>query len=549
MKRYYLYVILFFWTSFALGQIQTKVTPQKAALGETIRLTLTSDMPAQAGLRPDLSPLKQLFQVIGTEQSMSYSVTNGSAHAISQWVILLNAKQKGTLTIPAIQIGQDSSQPQQVEIVDAMTKDDDNAGDVVDSTLLLKTEVSHDHPYINQQVIYTVKLYHTQRLVDANYQPPTIEHALLFPLGDGQSYQSVLNGQIYAVEEQQYAVFPQKSGTLELVAPSLHAMVYNDGPQRVSAKAKTITLNVKPAPDTFTGQQWFPAKQVKLAQTYSTQDNFIIEGNTLVRTVTLQAIGLPAQLLPNLNFMADKGVGVYPEKPNVDNVIRQNELVSKAVIKVTYLFNQAGPVTIPALSVKWFNTTTGREEETILPPKQLTIIAKDTLTHSSVSSKADKAVEPASTVKPSDLRPKSQDNSPLLPWVIVAICALGWIMTILCWLLSKKGTWFKGNKRVALKRLHDACMQNQPTIARNALLQWAVLQWPDANIMNITDLTRVVHDAALKKQLLILSHALYGQDGKISWRGDALWHCVAKHRTIKNTHKNKGSQLPPINPF
>ena len=551
MKRYVLIFILLVWYGAVFAEIALEVAPTKATLGDTIKLTLTVNDVSITGTAPDLSPLQKYFHIVGTQQSMSYSVSNGQAHAISQWIILLTPKQTGIVPIPAIKIGQQYSQSSQVDI-----KDTQEANTVTDSTahasheaLFLKTEVSNTHPFLNEQVIYTVKLYHSQRLVDADYQPPSIEDALLFPLGDGQSYQSVLDGQTYAVEEQQYAVFPQKSGTLRLVAPIFQALVYDQGPARVRALAKTTALSVKPVPATFTGKHWFPAKQVKLTEVYSNQETVITKGNTLVRTVTLQAVGVPAQLLPQLVFDGSEQLRVYPEKPDIDNVIRQKELISKTVVKVTYLFQKSGQVSIPALRLKWFNTVTGKEEEAILPARALEIKAKIKATPMHYKAAATKPMQ-AEKLQPKRVAQVAPlPSTPNVAWIVVGVLAIGWIMTLVVWWLSHRSLSVRRSKRVASKRLHDACMRNQVLAARTALLHWAALQWPDVKILNMTDLTRVVHDAVLKKQLTLLSQALYSQDGKITWRGDALWHSVVAHRAKRVTKKNKKETLPPINPF
>ena len=58
-------------------------------------------------------------------------------------------------------------------------------------------------------------------------------------------------------------------------------------------------------------------------------------------------------------------------------------------------------------------------------------------------------------------------------------------------------------------------------------------------------------DAELKKQLHLLSLALYGQNGKATWHGDTLWLCVVAYKSKKlklKKKKQKTDSLPPINP-
>lgn len=63
---------------------------------------------------------------------------------------------------------------------------------------------------MNQQIIYKVTLYNSKHLLDADYQGPQVENALLIPLGQEKRYQTQKNNINYLVEEQNYAIFPQK---------------------------------------------------------------------------------------------------------------------------------------------------------------------------------------------------------------------------------------------------------------------------------------------------------------------------------------------------
>lgn len=60
---------------------------------------------------------------------------------------------------------------------------------------------------MNQQAILTVKLLTSRRLIDVDYQPPKLQDGILIPIGSGNQYQTMINGTLYAVEEQKYVFF------------------------------------------------------------------------------------------------------------------------------------------------------------------------------------------------------------------------------------------------------------------------------------------------------------------------------------------------------
>ncbi len=543
MKRYLLISLLLSFHLVANATISTQVSHSRVQMGETFRLTFTVDAP-EADSVPDLTPLQQNFAIVGTERSMAYSIINGERHSFHQWMVLLSPQKTGVLLIPAIQIGQEQSKASSIEVRnDSSSTPLSNKKDNADTDqLLLKTELSPPNPFINQQVIYTVKLYTSQRLLDAEYQPPTIDNALLIPLGDGRHYQTILDDHHYRVEEQQYAIFPQKSGELTINPPSFRALIFDAVPRRMTAHTKANQLTVKPVPTNFTGKHWLPAQQAALTEVYDQTTTSMTEGSTLIRTVTLQANGVPAQLLPPIELAPSDQFNSYPEKPELHNSTRQQSLIGRADIKITYLLNKAGPVTIPAIEVPWFNTVTGKEEILSLPARLLNIQLNQ-----ATQASAPKNTAKAPAVLPiKHLLSLSVTKSNTLAWWLAGGFAMAWIATLLLWWLRRAGH-SQSPLTSALKAIRAACKNNDPNETQRALIRWARLQWPKLNPLNLHQLEQLVTDPDLKEQLSSLSKALYRNEKNTPWEGARLWQCINKFRPITSKENNKKQGLPPIN--
>lgn len=542
-------IILLCWHVIAMANISMDINPSPVQLGEAFRLTFTLDDPQANGV-PDLTPLQNDFNIVGTERSTAYSIINGQTHSRHQWTVLLTAKKAGVLLIPSIQFGHQQSTANSIEVTGdqvAPTPEDLQKNTPQDE-VMLKTEVSTKDPFVNQQLIYTVKLYNSQRLLDAEYVPPRVEDALLIPLGEGRRSQTILGGRGYTVEEQQYAVFPQKSGDLTIIAPSFKALVFETTPRRINVHAKETSLVVKPRPADFTGKYWLPATQAALTETYDQSNTMMNQGSTLVRTITLQVAGIPAQLLPTLTLPNSSQFNTYSQKPDLHNTARQNELIGRADIKVTYLFNKPGQVTIPAIQVPWFNTSTGKEEIVSLPERTLEIAP------SSGSVPQQPTITPLSATKPAPALPleslpiEAVKKSDGLAWWLAGGFGLAWMITLLLWWWIKKHPTAGPSKRLILKNMHEACVQNNPEQAQAAVMQWAAWQWPEAKLLNLQHVEKWVRDPVLKKQLSLLSQVLYSQGKNRRWQGDALWRSVRAYTHKKSAGKSKNSELPPINP-
>ena len=134
-----------------------------------------------------------------------------------------------------------------------------------------------------------------------------------------------------------------------------------------------------------------------------------------------------------------------------------------------------------------------------------------------------------------------------LGWWFAGIFAVVWVITLFIWWLRFSNS-FSRQRRHALRQLHDACVHQDPAVARQALLHWAKFIWPNAKLLNLNDLTKHVRDPEFTKQIHLLSQVLYSQDKKQSWQGFDLWRCVSRFRyQSRKTRRDQG--LPPINPI
>lgn len=551
MNKLILGSILYLFSAFSHAEIQVQIEPSSVTMEQSFQLIIT---PLGSHMRsiPDLSGLQKDFIILATERNVNYSVYNGQSMTISQWVITLKALKSGVLTIPSIKIGTEKSTPITINVEPAKAQDGSAAAQQQD--LMLTAEVNVEKPYVNQQIIYTVTLYNSKRLLDAAYQAPQVQDALLIPLGDARSYQTVKNNISYIAEEQKYAIYPQKSGSLKIISPSFTALVYDTNPQRIKVQDKTIELNIQPIPKQYQGATWLPAKFVHLTEQYEYAGQTLNQGSTLVRTVTLEAGQIPAQLLPKINFAAGDGFSVYPEKGADKNQVRQGELVGSTEFKVTYLFNKPGKIILPEIQIHWFNTYTGKDEIALLAPRSIDITAalgasntnpvpKKTNDKPNAANPVTTPVNPA----PAVVAPTAQDSNWI--WYLALFFAVAWLVTLGLWGWQRKGGRFSNTQyNTALEQLKRACTACNPQQARDALLIWARLHWSDAKILNLTDLAYLVRDPQLKKQLQILSKVLYKSNEKVLWRGDELLRAVYAIKRNKTGVNDRRTILPPINP-
>lgn len=537
----------------ASAKLSVQLDSSIVQVGQTFRLTLMDDNP-YTHARPDLAPLQTNFTVVGAQQMSNYTVINGQAHSLNQWVLLLTPKHAGVLKIPPIVIGQEKTEESQIEVTTsgssaAVSQSQNNKVPAVKFV----TEVSDSRPYVNQEVIYTVKIYISRRLLDADYQPPQVKDALMVSLGEPNRYQTVENDISYTVEELQYAFFPQKSGILKITPPQFHALVFDAIPGNVQITAKTTSLKVQPAPILDQKISWLPAKKVTLEEVYDNQSKSIEQGTMIERTITLSATGAAAQLLPRLAFETNNQFSVYPQTPSEETHYQQPDLKGVVVIKATYLFNKSGTIVIPKLKLPWFNTVSGKSQEAFLPARTMIVSPSAATTTSTTALPTQIRPEKSLASSTEKLAVPVQSPAPqltaqyrLVLFVAVGF-ALAWLVTLLLWWRARTTRTGNGINK-ARKRVRLACRHHDPAAAKEALIDWARKVWPEALIFNLGDIEALVGVFDLKRAINILSQQLY-QGKKQKWQGTELGRSFAGYKPEKvGRQKKKKNHLPPINP-
>lgn len=512
-------------------------------LGRQVSLTLTYDPSASQGT-PDLSALRTDFTILATEQSMSYSLINGQTRSIGQWRIVLEPNHAGLITIPAIHIGSLSSTPMQLNVshaaIPAPATNDVQNGEPHPATTLMVT-VDSKTPYLHQEVLYKVRLETSSRLADVRYKAPQVDNAILFPLGTGQESQMNRDGVVYHVDEQTYAVFPQKSGPLVITPPTLHALSYDFAPKSVSLTGESVTLEVKPLPKHTVRSTWLPSKLVRLQEHYDQAELQLRQGATVVRTIELQAQGLVAQLLPEIPFPEKSDLRTYADQAERDTRIQQGELWGRAKVKLTYVFPKAGKVVLPAIHLPWFNVKTQKMELAELPAKPYHILASD-----SVPTVKPKPVLPTRKAQPltdshvDHMRPRVWEWKPILVrggGLGIGVSVLGLLFALFRW------RW-RASK--PYRDLRAACKTNDMEATKLALVAWGNQQWAGKDMTHFTQILPLLREQdVLRIALQEFMTVLYHRKAAV-WQGASLWRALQAFKKYPEPKPARAQVVPAI---
>jgi hypothetical protein len=536
------------------AEINVQVDRNPINLNESVQITFSTTEEPDAA--PDFSPLEDDFEILNQSQQQSTSIINWTKTKSIQWILTVMPKRAGTLMIPAINFGSDSSEYSALIVNKAPVQANNNAD------LFLQVSVNTEQPYVQEQVLYTLKLYRKVQISQAQLTEPVLENAVIEKLGEDKNYRTQHQGESYIVTERRYAIFPQQSGSMTIAPLELTAGIviankprFNGFFNRQSTRTKRVSsrpikLEVKSKPASAGPHIWLPAEQVLLQEKWSNDDLQVTVGEPITRTITLKVAGATSAALPQLssdNMPAN--LKSYPDQPVLQEKTLDDGIIALREEKIALIPNQAGSYTLPAIEVHWWNTQTKQMQVSRIAERTLVAVAGSNTTPQT-------PIQPVINPVPLDTEPLTINNKAITTapatnntWFWLAIFfACAWLITLIYFLTNrtvkvKKTVPEPAEKSTAaVKNLKQACMKNEPIMAKDALLQWGREQF------NVSNLTKIAEqcDETLQNEILALNIILYSNKSK-AWQGASLWSAF---QAFKPDHSNKKvSKEDPLEPL
>lgn len=548
------------------------------AKDETLTLTVTYDGDDNDA-ELDTSQLEQQFSILGRNRSSRVSITNGSMNNSSAWIFELQPKKSGQLLIPSFQVNGEISEAISIAVSNKP------ATNLPDRRLYTEVEVDKSQPLVQEQIVVSWRLVTADRNVSRpSIDAPQLENVLVYDLGTRQYQRSAADSSLETVLEQRMAFFPQHSGALHI--PSLRFNFLLSTPRRFATgllhnafekrflNTEPKTINVAPAPVDTQGRAWVPAQAVGLSQQLAgvTAGNQATVGQVLTRTIVSRSVGLMSEQLSAPNMSAD-GFKTYAEKPTLQNESRSEGVIGTRLDHVTVIPTHPGTLTLPAISIPWFNTASRQWENATLPAQQIQVNAAAGAP-AATSATNNGAVSSAS-VPVTDHHRNAENNgattttssstlmNTALPrwWWLVAMVAVTVVLALLArlWVLQRRLDALLKNvshhtvtpvsrttTTEAQKTLDATASSGDAKQFANALLTWAQHRWPHQPPRSLQALAETIPDHELQQQLLALDASLYGSGAIPSLMAIATAIKTMPSITDQKTKTNEKAALQPL---
>ena len=351
----------------AQADVRASVDTTRITEDETLILTLrTTDAAVDS---PRLSDLEVNFTLINQQQMSRITTQNGRLLRYQQWQLELAPKHTGNLQIPALTLGQETTDPIWIQVV-PLSEQQQQA---LQQQLFIKTELSHTQVYINQPFDVTFSFYF-DRAVQAQWDAQTPWDETLFDIVDiqAQSTQAVqYQGRSYTVAQRHLTVIPKQAGTFTLSPISVSGEISGSSRRRFRVSSAEPEIIIRPVPDSFPkGATWLPATQLTLSEHWSDTTSPLTVGSHLTRTLSLQVEGQSVHALPEIPLQDQPYFRAYAQPGQREGDERSGKLTQQW----TLVLLQPGQLTLPQIRIPWWNTQADRLEYAQLPAhsRQLT---------------------------------------------------------------------------------------------------------------------------------------------------------------------------------
>lgn len=511
--------------------------------GETFLLTVELS-GAKSSNTPDFSVLNKDFTVYSVSNSFRTNIINGNVSQAQQWNLVLMPNKTGKLEIPTISLDKYQTKPLFINAgAISQTSNPSDGTNTSKPRFKIEADIDNKNPFVQQQINYTLTLYDTGGLQGEApiFLADNEEDWIVKSLGSPQISTKNINGQNYREIKFYYALFPQKSGALKVPEVRFNGYYLTKDNRRdpfadfwgedaffsgfrmtdvfatrnpVVLTAKSIDINVRPAPTDIGSSWWLPAEEVHLYSEFVPQKPNFKVGEAVTRNIYVQATGVIDSQLPELKFKDIKGIKQYPEKPRLDMNIENGKIVAMEQITNVYIPSQSGRHQLPEINIPWFNVKTQSIETATLPAMEIVVAEGETSanTSSPVVTSNTSTPEPSATViEETNITPKQELH--LYIWLIGSFVA----GIMLCALLMFGWNQLQKSKPNYQKQVVSAAKSKDLRLVRDALLSWGSERFPSQKILSLQDIDTALNDKEFRCELDKLTEALYAQN-------DAEWN-------------------------
>ena len=550
--------------------LEVSVDRAELARGETLTYTIRIYEQRQ-GMQLDLTPLTEDFDVLGTRTSSQVRSINGQVESWTDYIVTLFPLTEGELTIPPIEINNLQTEPILISVVNEGPRSNQD-----NDELFLEIEVNKEALYVQEQLLFTVKLYYTiNGIRNPQFTELEMEDTVIQLIGSPNQYEQIIEGVRYGVYEKRYVIFPQRSGPLEIpdilfrgevTDGSSNFVFRNLNTRRVTAFIEGITISVNERPvDAQEFDNWLPVTNLSISEEWSTDVENLSVGDSITRTITLTADGLDGAVLPPFSPETLDGINVYQDPASIERTYVDGSIVGTRVESSTLVPVIAGTIEIPEIVIPWWDVSSDELKEAVITAKSIQV---STIEGEIPSEQAEESIgnlEELLAASPT-VDQEMIDAQEEEEFIEVGIYWLNYIIAFICivvltsiyrlvlrpnneeisdYLQNLKNKYKSrispyNNERVAFLQLKTACKKGDLTKIKGALIIWCDHYSLENKLNTIEGILQNPDWSSLHSIIINLQNTLYFKDKSV--QNVQIFSSKELLKEIKNLRDSKRKQ-------
>ena len=521
------------------AELRVDVPRQQITMGDHLQVSF--QLRDASPREPDFSPLQQNFEILSVASGSRVIMVNGDTDRYYEWQVTLTPKHTGQLTLPPIEVAGARSRAVDIQVTEPQANN-------TDADTFLQVEANKSRVHVQEEILLTLKLYSKVQWRNKGISAFDLPDTLVKAVAENE-YVSNLGGRPHLVYEVTLAVYPQKSGTLEIpplqyeIEParrgrSLLSDLYGSG-ERLRGSSEPLSVQVEAIPAGAQGP-WIPARDVTLSEHFSHDPEDLKAGEPITRRITLRAEGLSETQLPELPLPELPGFNFYRDQAQTREETTASGITGERVETIAMVPTREGRFTLPALEVRWWNTETEQFETATLAEKTLRV----TLPAGYESPSPTEAPSPTPTANSTQPVP-TVAAIPLWLQISQAVTALLLFVFILLWWRERRRAPHQQPEAAGTsadqplwRRLKQASASGDLKALREALLAWFSQAWQE-DYRSLEAVAQNCRDTELASALRQLDKALYGDKGA-SFDSGALLQKIQKLRVARRSKPQSG---------
>ncbi|WP_425400776.1 hypothetical protein [Aeoliella sp.] len=387
---------------------------------------------------------------------------------------------------------------------------------------LVAIDVPQDKVWVGQKASFFVKLRGKGPFVGAaSFSLPQIPRTVIVKIGNPVVSSEEIEDDTWFVQTHEFALFSQADGDLEL--PAFDVRFANrdgftgpaeDHDEQTPATHFQIERPEGSSPSTYL----VTTDSLTVEEEWDPQPGKARQGAVFHRTITQQADQITGMALAPPPETVPKGVRVHFDDPVITDNTERGDFTGTRTDRITYVLEQPGKVTLPAIQYVWWNPDREQYGSKTLPSATF---------------------EVAAVIAQEKPEPIGQRTYRWLVWTAVVLVLGGlcyWQWRRLVDFLAAVWNSINPPERRIAHRMLRACRAGDAAAAEAAWMEWELTRPREKPI-----------PARLQRAATDLHWRLYGADPKSTWDGHEMAAALQQARSTSHLQPTS-DDLPQLNP-